>query len=196
MARGTAGFKRFLRGRIAPAGCALLLLASGCNSKTAPTKQNYSAALNAYYAGHDDCLFPGGLKFPYEVSVKVDPRDTSPATAKQMDALLDIGMLTRFEDKDMKVNRYSLTASGGRAAPRFCYGHRVITSIDSVTDPAKVNGFPETQLEYSYSMMDVPLWAKAASIQTVFPQMAQAVRGESHAKARLAQTMAGWQVPE
>lgn len=196
MERDAAWFKGFPMGRVAASACALVLLASGCNSKTAPTKQNYTTALNAYYAAHDDCLFPGGLRFPYEVSSKVDPKDTSPATAKQMDALLDIGMLTRFEDKDMKVNRYSLTASGQRVAPRFCYGHRVIGSIDNATDPAKVNGFPETELEYSYSMMDVPIWAKAAGIQAVFPQMAQAVRGESHAKARLAQTMAGWQVPE
>lgn len=177
---------------------ALLLLMAGCQSKTAPTKENFTLALNAYYANHDDCLFPGGLRFPYEVSAKGEAGagGSSIASAKGMDTLMDAGMLTRFEDKTLKVNRYSLTAAGSRAAPRFCYGHRVVTSIESASEPAKVNGFPETLVEYSYSIIDVPLWAKSEAVESAFPEMAKAVRGQAQGKTRLSQTMAGWQVPE
>jgi len=177
------------------AACVLLLLAAGCQSKTAATKENFTAALNTYYASHDDCLFPGGLRFPYEVSSKGGTTD-GPVTAKQLDALTAAGMLEKSDDKELHVNRYTLSVAGARATARFCYGHRVLTSIDSSTEPVKVNGFPETQVEYHYTLMDVPMWAKAESIQSVFPELGKAVKGEGQGKARLSQTMAGWQVPE
>ena len=50
--------------------------------KTAATNENYIAALNSYYADHDDCLFPGGLRFPYEVSEKGGESRALPVTAK------------------------------------------------------------------------------------------------------------------
>src|SRR4051794_40475725 len=179
------------------AACALVLTIAGCQSKTAPTKQNYIAALNTYYAGHDDCLFPGGLRFPYSVSAKpgAASSDTT-VSVKSLEALKDAGMLERTEDKDLHVNRYTLSAAGTRATARFCYGHRVISSIDSATEPAKVNGFPETQIEYHYTMMDVPVWAKSEAIQAAFPEMGKTIKGQGTGKARLSQTLAGWQVPE
>ena len=175
--------------------CALLLVMAGCQSKTSPTKENFTAALNTYYASHDDCLFPGGLRFPYEVSAKGGAGD-GPVSAKQLDALTNAGMLEKFDDKELHINRYTLTAAGSRATARFCYGHRVMTSIDNSTEPAKVNGYPETQLEYHYALTEVPMWAKAESIQAAFPEIGKAVHGGGQGKARLSQTMAGWQVPE
>lgn len=176
---------------------ALVLTIAGCQSKTAPSKENYIAALNTYYANHDDCLFPGGLRLPYSVSSKhSDSADSSGVSEKALEALKDAGMLERTEDKDLHVNRYTLSAAGTRATSRFCYGHRVISSIDNATEPAKVNGFPETQIEYHYTLMDVPVWAKSEAIQAVFPEMGKAIKGEGTGKARLSQTMAGWQVPD
>ncbi len=179
------------------AACALVLTIAGCQSKTAPTKENYTAALNRYYASHDDCLFPGGLRFPFSVSAKPGAtEDSDTVSVKSLEALKNAGMLDRTEDKDLHVNRYTLTTAGSRATARFCYGHRVISSIDSSTDPVKVNGFPETQIEYHYTLMDVPIWAKSDAIQSAFPEMGKAIKGEGTGKAKLSQTLAGWQVPE
>ena len=124
------------------------------------------------------------------------PHRIAPCSVKSLEALKDAGMLERTEDKDLHVNRYTLTTAGSRASARFCYGHRVISSIDSSTEPAKVNGFPETQIEYHYTMIDVPIWAKSEAIQAAFPEMGKAIKGEGTGKARLSQTLAGWQVPE
>jgi hypothetical protein len=44
--------------------------------------------------------------------------------------------------------------------------------------------------------MDVPVWAKSDAIQDAFPEMGKAIKGEGTGKARLSQTMAGWQVPD
>ena len=196
MAKGTmiSSSRLVLRNTIA--ACALVLTIAGCQSKTAPTKENYIAALNAHYAAHDDCLFPGGLRFPFSVSAKPGAASDSTVSVKSLEALKDAGMLERTEDKDLHVNRYTLTTAGSRASARFCYGHRVISSIDSSTEPAKVNGFPETQIEYHYTMIDVPIWAKSEAIQAAFPEMGKAIKGEGTGKARLSQTLAGWQVPE
>jgi len=173
----------------------LMLAMVGCQSKTSPTKENYTAALNTYYAGHDDCLFPGGLRFPYEMSAKSVATD-GPVSTKQLEALVTAGMLEKTEDKELHVNRYTLSAAGSRATTRFCYGHRVLASVDSSTEPAKVNGFPETQVEYHYTLVDVPLWAKSGSLQAAFPEMGKAVHDGGQGKSRLSQTLAGWQVPE
>jgi hypothetical protein len=177
------------------AGCSLLLM-SGCHSKTAATNENYIAALNVYYASHDECLFPGGLRLPYQVSEKGGDTADAPVSAKGLDALKNAGMLERTEDKDLKVYRYTLTVAGSRATASFCYGHRVLTSIDSASEPTKVKGFPETQVQYHYTLIDVPIWAKSDSIQAAFPAMGKAVKGAGVGKSRLSQTMAGWQVPE
>ena len=111
----------------------VILLAAGCSSKTKPTNENFMAGLNAYYATHDDCLFPSALKFPYEVSPSANAKEDK----KRMDALTDAGLMKREEDKSIHVDVYSLTAAGTRAGGRFCYGHRQIVSIDSFTPPAK-----------------------------------------------------------
>jgi len=174
-----------------------LLWISGCQpSKTAATNENYMAALNSYYAAHDECLFPGGLRFPYEVSEKGGEVAGAPVTAKGLEALKNAGMVDRTEDKELQVYRYAMTAAGTRATAAFCYGHRVLSSIDSASEPTKVNGFPETQVTYHYKLMDVPVWAKSDAIQAVFPVMGKVLKDGGEGKSRLSQTMAGWQVPE
>jgi hypothetical protein len=87
--------------------------------------------------------------------------------------------------------------AGTRYAPRFCYGHRVISSIDSFTPPAKgASGFPETHVTYHYTLTDVPVWAKSPDVLAAFPDMAGATTNGGSGQATLAQTLAGWQVPE
>ena len=166
----------------------LILAATGCNTKTKPTPENFTATLNAHFLDHPDCLLPNPPRFPYETS--------DPAQTKQMDSLVKAQLLTVEKEISIHASRYTPTTTGARVAPRFCYGHRAVTTIDSSTPPALANGFPETQVTYHYEMKDVPIWAKTPEVQAAFPDMAQAVGGQGSAKATLAKTMAGWQVPD
>ena len=50
------------------------LLAAGCSSDLKPTNAKLEKGLNAYFENHNECLFPAGLKFPYEVSPGVDAK--------------------------------------------------------------------------------------------------------------------------
>jgi hypothetical protein len=170
-------------------GVAVLLLAtSGCHSKTAPTPTNFTAALNAYFLEHPQCLRPDAPRFPYETGDPVD--------LKQMNALVASQLLTVSSEQSIRVSRFTPTPAGERVAPRFCYGHRVVSSIDSFTPPAPANGFPETKVTYHYTIEDVPVWADSAAVRAAFPAFAHATSGNATDTTTMAQTMAGWQVPD
>lgn len=169
----------------------LLALLGGCSSANKPTSENFTKVLNAWYEDHSDCLFPQGQSFPFEVA----PGSDEKVLKQQMDSLTDAGLLTRLEDRSIHVNRYTLKAAGNRFAPRFCYGHRSITSIDSFTPPAPHDGFTETTVTYHYTMMDVPVWVRTDQVKAAFPQVAKDLSDSPSDKATLATVGAGWQVP-
>ncbi|HMD20447.1 MAG TPA: hypothetical protein VKH40_09005 [Alloacidobacterium sp.] len=170
----------------------IVLLAAGCSSKTKPTDQNFMAGLNAYYANHNDCLFPSALRFPYEVS----PGPNAKQDKQRMDALMNAGLMKVTEEGGIHVDVYALTAAGERAGGRFCYGHRQVTSIDSFTPPVKnASGMLESHVTYHYTIMDVPVWVKTGEMQKAFPEMAKAISGESTGEITLANAGVGWQVP-
>jgi hypothetical protein len=171
----------------------VLLPLAGCNSKSAATPANFIVGLNAHFADHPDCLlpdpaFPDPPAFPFET--------TDEAKTLQMNALADAQLLTVEVERDINASRYTTTEAGARVAPRFCYGHRVVSSIDSFTPPATANGFPETQVAYHYTMEDVPVWAKSEAMRAAFPALTFDTSGAPSGKATLAGTMAGWQVPD
>jgi hypothetical protein len=163
-------------------------LLTGCHTKASPTPENYMKALNAYYLDRAECLMPDAPRFPLETS---DPEKT-----KQMESLVKAQLLTVSKELSIHVSRYTPTATGLRAAPRFCYGHRVISAIESSTPPAPAHGFPETQVTYRYELKDVPMWAKTPEVEAAFPAMATATSGPQTGKATLAGTTAGWQIPD
>ncbi|MFP5229897.1 MAG: hypothetical protein ACLGXA_19960 [Acidobacteriota bacterium] len=171
---------------------AVVALAGGCNTQNKPTPENFMKTMNAYYQDRNDCLFPQGHPWPYEVA----PSPTAKEEKKQMDALTDAGLLTRLEDRSMHVDRYSLNGlAGQRFAPRFCYGHREVTGIVSFTPPGPKNGFTETDVTYRYQMRDVPVWATTDAVKAAFPALGKSLGNSPTDQMTLATVGAGWQVP-
>jgi hypothetical protein len=167
---------------------ALVSLASGCNTgKAAPTAANFTLAINNHFLDHADCLF-SDTRFPFETS--------DPVKTKQMDTLVKSLLLDKSVESSIHVSRYTVTPAGTRYAPRFCFGHRQVTSIDNFTPIAVNDGFKETTVTYSYTMKEVPVWALSHDIQAAFPEMARATTSQVTAKATLAQTPVGWQIPD
>lgn len=171
---------------------ALLLVSlwifAGCNTKAKPTPENFTKAINTYFLERSECLFPN-IRFPFATS---DPEET-----KQMNALVRARLLESTYESAVKTTRYTVSRTGQRFAPRFCYGHREVSSIDNST-PVKTgpSGFPETSIDYHYTLKDVPVWAQSSDIAGAFPKMAEATTKGGADKIDLAQTLAGWQVPE
>ena len=173
---------------IATALMAIVLPMLGCNSKTKPTPANFTEVLDSYFLEHSECLF-SGIRFPYATS--------DPAMTKQLNTLVKSQLLESSYESAVHTTRYTVARAGVRYAPRFCYGHRAISTIDSFTPPAKgASGFPETHVTYHYTIQDTPVWAKSPDVLAAFPEMANAVANGSSGQATLAQTLAGWQVPE
>lgn len=164
------------------------LTATGCApSKSAPTPENFTNAINAYFLEHHDCLL-SNIRFPYETTDKTE--------TKQLDSLVKSLLLDKKEEASIHSSRYTVTPAGQRYAPRFCYGNREVSSIDSFTPLTVVNGFKQTTVTYHYTITEVPVWAKTPEVLSAFPQMAQALSGPSTAKISLDQTTASWQVPD
>jgi len=176
------------RETVALAALLLLLPLAACHSKTAATPENFTLGLDKYFAEHADCLFPHGITFPYET--------TDPEKTRQMNALVASQLLTVHQAVQIHESRYTVTTTGGRVAPRFCFGHRVVASIDSSTPPAVVNGMLQTQVAYHYTIEDVPVWAKTDQMRAAFPAMAHAISGAASDKATLGKSMVDWQVVE
>jgi hypothetical protein len=172
---------------------ALMVMLAGCNGFKDANAKNFTGALNAYYGSHDDCLFPSGLRFPYEASTTSAEKDPN---MKGLDALEAAGLMKSLEDRDIHVKRYELTTYGQRVPPRFCYGHRVVTSIDGFTPPTAVNGQQTTQVSYHYKMMDVPGWADSDQMRKAFPAFAKATSPDAQDHTTLALYQNGWHVPE
>jgi hypothetical protein len=165
-----------------------LWFVTGCNTKTKATSANFTKAVNAYFLDRSECLFPN-IRFPFATS---DSTET-----KQMNALVRSRLLESSYESAVKTTRYTVSTTGQRFAPRFCYGHREVSSIDNFTPPQTgPSGFPETTVDYHYTLKDVPVWAQASDIASAFPKMAEATTKGGTDKITLAQTLAGWQVPE
>jgi hypothetical protein len=167
------------------------VLMAGCGPDKTPSNAKLQKGLNAYYSAHDDCLYERAVKFPYTVSAK----DKSEEGAKKMDALLAAGLLTKSVEGALQENRYSLTPYGNKVGGRFCYGHRVVASVDSFTPPVLEKGYRTTTATYHFTMQDVPTWAKTDQVIKAFPEMGKEISGTpQEATDKLSLTYNGWEV--
>ena len=174
----------------AAASLALLLMAAGCSGFKKADNKNFLSALNYHFSHNDDCLFSSPIRFPYEASTI-----EAGSHKKELDALTAAGLLKSLEDRDIHVKRYEMTPYGSRVSPRFCYGHRVVSSIDSFTPPATVGGQQTSQVTYHYKMMDVPGWADSDGIRQAFPDFARETSSNAQSTTTLVLTVNGWRVP-
>jgi hypothetical protein len=173
------------------AAAGLAVFMAGCSSDLKPTNAAIEKGLNDYFETHAECLFPAGRRFPYEVS----PGTNEKADKKLMDAMKGAGLLTELDDFETHVARYSLTVVGQRAAPRFCYGYKQVSSVDGFTAPVKQGNELNTTASFHTTMRDVPVWVKTDEMKAAFPKMAADISGPQPGQMVLATAGAGWQVP-
>ncbi len=171
-------------------GCALAVLPlGGCKSPSDPTPENFTKGIAKFLVDHPDCLYKTALRFPYETSDKTE--------ISQLDSLVANKLLEKGTEPAIHITRYKVSDYGQKSAPRFCYGFRHVTGIESFTPPAKASsGFNESKVTYRYTLQDTPVWAKSDSVEKAYPEMAQALSGPQSATLTMAQTGVGWQVPD
>jgi hypothetical protein len=168
----------------------MCLLAAGCSSELTPTNAKLEQGLNAYFDGHNECLFPAGRAFPYEVT----PGSGAKADKKQMDAMKNAGLMKEEDDFETHVERYTLTPAGQRYAPRFCYGHKQVTSVDGFTSPVRQGNVLQTTVRFHATMKEVPVWVRTDEMEAAFPKMAADISGPQPGQIVMATAGVGWQV--
>jgi hypothetical protein len=185
--------------------CAFAFLFAGCNRQD-NSKATYQSAINDYYKAHPACIWQNTKKFPVQAATSDD------AKTEGYDALTDAGLLTRstaekkvFIIASKQVNNYDLSAQGRSAwTPdssqpgygNFCYGHRVVDSIDSFTTGVNSSGLKTAEVNYHYSFADVPSWAKSQEVQTAFTSVGAALAHNQAGQDSLVMNGSNWQVTQ
>jgi hypothetical protein len=183
--------------------CGATMLIAGCN-KQDDSKSNYQAAINTYYKARPACLWQDTKKMPVQAATSDD------AKTEGFDALTDAGLLTRttaekkvFIIASKQVNNYDLSDQGRSAWTadtnqpgygNFCYGHRAVDSIDSFTTGVNGAGVKTAEVNYHYSMADVPGWAQNAEVKTAFPTLGSTLAHSQPAQDSLTLNGSYWQV--
>ena len=183
--------------------CGITLFVAGCN-KQDNSKANYQSAINDYYKAHPSCLWQEEKKFPVQAATSDD------AKTEGYDALTDAGLLARttaekkvFIVASKQVNNYDLSPQGrsswvaDTAQPgygNFCFGHRAVDSIDSFTAGVNGSGVKTAQVNYHYSLADVPAWAKSDEVKTAFSNLGAALAQSQPAQDSLVMNGETWQV--
>lgn len=179
----------------------VLVLGIGCK-KNSVDKTAFKSALDTYYGGRQDCLWPAPVKFPAQADTSNDEQ------TRGFDALTDAGLLTRKPEEKKRfligskaVNDYDLSDQGRTSwTPdttqpgygNFCYGHPEVTSIDGYTPLDDT----ETRYNVTYHVgaANVPAWANSAEVKTAFPKAYAETSGQQMATASLVKTANSWQV--
>ncbi len=183
--------------------CASLFCA-GCSNKKAASKDNFKKAIGNYYNAHGECVWSSPVKLPVEADPKAGDQTAG------YDALTDAGLLTRTSTQkkvfifgSKQVNDYDLSSQGrsvwtpDQKQPgygNFCFGHRVVTTVDDFSTSSDNNGAQVANVDYHYTVGGLAGWAQSTEMKTAFPTIQADLSGTKVDKATLINTDDGWQV--
>jgi len=197
-----------------------LVLLAACNSAKTPSDANFTKAINEYLAKHGATCTVIGQRFPIDLPQSEQSEQYgigSKLAALQEAGLVDAtettavvhGMLDplRGSTPPQAVKRYELTAAGKKyfqqipgilgQASGFCYGQKSVDSIVKWTEPATVGTSSQTEVTYTYRIVDAADWAERPEVQQAFSDIRTTVNGASKTTevAGLQLTSKGWEVP-
>ncbi len=204
--------------QLASMACLLALIA--CNSTKRPSETNFTKAINEYLTKHGEACTVIGRQFPVDIprSEQIEQYGIGPKLA----ALEQAGLVQATETTAVvhgmfdslrgstppqPVKRYELTADGRKyfqqipgtlgQASGFCYGQKSVDAIVKWTDPATAGSASQTEVTYTYRIVDPAAWAERPEVQQAFSDIRTTVNGASRTTevAGLQLTSKGWEVP-
>lgn len=168
-----------------------VLILTACNSMKQPSATNFTKAINQYLMRHGAACSVIGRQFPIDVP-QAEQREqygirTKLATLEQAGLVhatdttaVVHGLLDplRGSIPAQAVTRYELTANGRRYFRQipsalgqisvFCYGRKSVDSIVKWTEPATVGTSSQTEVTYTYKIIDPAGWAQRPDVQQAF----------------------------
>jgi hypothetical protein len=192
-----------------------------CNDIKKPDDANFTRAINQYLAKHGHaCVFIGQT---FLIDVPVFEQKDQYGIAQEMAALEQAGLVhashttavvhgmldgLRGPTPPQPVKRYDLTDEGKkyfRQTPgifekngEFCYGEKVVDSIVKWTEPMTTGPPSQSEVTYTYKLVNLAVWAEQPGKQRAFPDIRTTIGGASKTDqiAGLQLTNKGWEVPE
>jgi hypothetical protein len=199
---------------------AALIVLTACNSTKKPSDTNFTKAINQYLTKHGEACTVIGRQFPIDIprseqsdQYGIGPKLVALEQAGLVHATDEIaivhGMLDplRGSTPPQPVKRYELTADGKKYFQQipgtlgqtsgFCYGQKSVDSIVKWTDPATVGTSSQTEVTYTYRIVDPAAWAERPEVQQAFSDIRTTVNGASKTTevTGLQLTSTGWEVP-
>jgi len=197
-----------------------LVALSACNSARRPSDTAFTKAISEYLTRHGAACTVIGRQFPIDVprseqseQFGIRPKLAALEQAGLVQATEAIavvhGMLDplRGSTPPQHVERYELTADGKKYFQQiperlgqtngFCYGQKSVESIVNWTEPATVGMSSQTEVTYTYRIVDAASWAQLPEVQQAFSDIRTTVNGESKTTevVGLQLTSKGWEVP-
>jgi hypothetical protein len=197
-----------------------LIVLTACNSTKKPSDTNFTKAINQYLTKHGEACTVIGRQFPIDIprSEQSDQYGIGPklVALEQADLVhttdeiaIVHGMLDplRGSTPPQPVKRYELTADGKKyfqqipgtlgEAGGFCYGQKNVDSIVKWTEPATMGTSSQTEVTYTYRIVNPASWAERPEVQQAFSDIRATVNGASKTTkvAGLQLTSKGWEVP-
>lgn len=199
----------------------VLVALCGCNNERKPSAANFIKAINAYLAKHGQACALVDQTFPANVTLPEQKQQTGigPQAAALEQAGLVRGSNTTavvhgFMDAlsgstaPQPVRRYELTDEGKKyfrqrlvglgQAGEFCYGQKAVASIVKWTEPAAMGPYTQSEVTYSYKIVNLAAWAQQPGIQQAFPDIRSTLQDASKPDqiTGLVLTNKGWEIPE
>lgn len=194
-----------------------ILSLTACNNVRKPSKEKLTNAINQYLAKHGEACTPIGRQFPVDVP-ESEQRDQY-GIGPELAALEQAGLVHSSNavvairgifgsSAPQPVKRYELTDDGKKYFRQisgtfgqtggFCYGQKTVNSIVKWTEPVRTGSSSQTEVSYTYKILNLPSWAERPDIQRAFPDVRATVNGASKTNqiAGLQLTNKGWEVPE
>jgi hypothetical protein len=198
---------------------AVLLGLAACNSAKNPNDANFTKAINEYLTNHGAACTMIGRQFPIDIprSEQSEQYGIGPKLAALEQAGLvhssdTVAVVHAMLDPlhgstpPQPVKRYELTADGRKyfqqipgplgQASGLCYGQKSVDSIVKWTAPATVGTSSQTEVTYSYRIVNRAAWAERPEVQQAFSDIRRTLNGASKTTevAGLQLTSRGWEV--
>jgi hypothetical protein len=196
-----------------------LLALTACNSAKKADDANFTKAINVYLTNHGAACTVIGRQFPIDLpqSEQIEHFGIEPklaalehaglVQAAETTAVVH-GMLDplRGSTPPQPVKRYELTAKGKKYFQQipgslgktggFCYGQKSVDSIVKWTEPATMGTSSQTEVTYTYRIVDPADWAERHEVQQAFSDIRTTINGASKTNevAGLQLTSAGWEI--
>lgn len=199
----------------------VLVALCGCNNEKKPSAANFTKAINAYLVKHGqvcalvDQTFPANVTLPEEKQLTgIGPQaaaleqaglvrgsNTTAVVHGLMDALSGPTApqpVRRYELTDEGRKYFRQTLVGLGQAGEFCYGQKAVDSVVKWTEPAAMGPYTQSEVTYSYKIVNLAAWAQQPGIQQAFPDIRSTLQDASKPNqiAGLVLTNKGWGVPE